>query len=35
MTAAESVERVGDEWTMVYLKRETGEKRESFDDEEH
>ena len=34
MTSAESVEPVGDEWTMVYLNRETGEKRESLDDEE-
>lgn len=34
MTAAESVEPVGDEWTMVYLNRETGEKRDSLDDEE-
>ena len=35
MTAADSVEPVGDEWTMVYLNRETGEKRESLDDGEH
>ncbi len=32
MTAAESVEPVGDEWTLVYLNRETGEKREFLDD---
>ena len=32
MTAAESVESVGDEWSMVYLNRDTGEKRESLDD---
>ena len=35
MTAAASVEPVGDEWTLVYLNRETGEKRESLDDGEH
>ena len=34
MTAAESVESVGDEWSMVYLNRDTGEKRESLDDED-
>ena len=34
MTSAESVQSVGDEWTMVYLNRETGEKRESLDDDE-
>ena len=35
MTAAESVEPVGDEWTMVYLNRETGDKQESLDDGEY
>ncbi len=34
MTSAESIEPVGDEWTMVYLNRETGKKRETLDDEE-
>lgn len=32
MAAAVSVQAVGHEWTMVYLNRETGEKRESMDD---
>ena len=32
MASAESVQAVGDEWTMVYLNRETGEMRESLDD---
>lgn len=35
MTSAASVEAVGDEWTMVYLNRETGEKRSSLDDGEY
>ena len=34
MTSAASVEAVGDEWTMVYLNRETGERRSSLDDGE-
>ena len=34
MASAGSVEAVGDEWSMVYLNRATGEKRESLDDEE-
>ena len=34
MTSAESVEAVGDEWTMVYLHCETGERRSSLDDGE-
>lgn len=33
MTSEESIHAIGDEWTMVYLNRETGEKRESLDDE--
>ena len=33
MVSAESIQAVGDEWTMVYLNRETGEMRESLDDE--
>ena len=33
MASAESIEAVGDEWTLVYLNRETGERRESLDDE--
>ena len=33
MASAESLQAVGDEWTMVYLNRETGERRESLDDE--
>ena len=33
MVSAESIQAVGDEWTMVYLNRETGERRESLDDE--
>ena len=33
MTSAEAVQAVGDEWTIVYLNRETGEKRESLDGE--
>ena len=32
MAAADSVVPVGDEWTIAYLNRETGEKRESLDD---
>lgn len=35
MTSAASVEAVGDEWTMVYLNRETGERRSSLDDGEY
>ena len=34
MTAAESVEPVGDEWTMVYLNPRDRGKRESLDEEE-
>ena len=34
MASAQSVEAVGDDWSMVYLNRATGEKRESLDDEE-
>ena len=34
ITAAESVEPVGDEWSMVYLNRDPGERRESLDDED-
>ena len=33
MASAESVQAIGDDWNMVYLNRETGEKRESLDDE--
>ena len=33
MASAESVQSVGDEWSMVYLNRETGEKRDSLDAE--
>ena len=33
MASAESVQPVGDEWSMVYLNRETGEKRGSLDAE--
>ena len=33
MASAESIHAVGDEWTMVYLNRETNEKREFLDDE--
>ena len=33
MASAESIQAVGDEWTMVYLNRETGESREFLDDE--
>ena len=33
MVSAESIQAIGDEWTMVYLNRETGEKREFLDDE--
>lgn len=32
MASAESVEAVGDEWTIAYLNRETGEKRQSLDE---
>lgn len=32
MTAAESIEAVGEEWSVVYLNRETMETRESLDD---
>ena len=31
MTAAESIEAVGDEWNVAYLNRETMEKRDSID----
>ena len=33
MASAESIQTVGDEWTMVYLNRETNERREFLDDE--
>ena len=33
MASAESIQAVGDEWTMVYLNRETNERREFLDDE--
>ena len=33
MASAESIHAVGDEWTMIYLNRETNERRESLDDE--
>ena len=33
MASAESIEAIGDDWTVVYLNRETGEKRASLDDE--
>ena len=33
IASAESIQAVGDEWTMVYLNRETGERREFLDDE--
>ncbi len=32
MASAESMQAVGDEWMMVYLHRETGERREFLDD---
>lgn len=35
MIPAASVKAVGDEWTMVYLNRETGERRSSLDDGEY
>ena len=35
LASAESIHAVGDEWTMVYLNRETNEKREFLDDEEN
>ena len=33
MASAESIQTIGDDWTVVYLNRETGEKRASLDDE--
>lgn len=33
MTSEESIHAIGDEWTMVYLNRETGEKRQSLEDD--
>ena len=33
MASAEFIQAVGDEWTTVYLNRETGERREFLDDE--
>ena len=33
MASAESIQAVGDEWAMVYLNRETAEKREFLDEE--
>lgn len=33
MTSADSIQPVGDEWTIVYLNRETGEKRDTLDRE--
>ena len=35
MASSESVQPVGDEWTVVYLNRDTGEKRESMEGETH
>ena len=32
MASAESIQAVGDEWMMVYMHRETGERREFLDD---
>ena len=34
MASAESIQVVGDEWTMVYLNRETGERLEYLNDED-
>ena len=33
MASAESIQAIGDDWTVVYLNRETGEKRASLDDD--
>ena len=33
MVSADAVQPVGDEWTLVYLNRETGQKRETLDDD--
>ena len=33
MASAESIQAVGDEWTMVYLNRDTNERREFLDEE--
>lgn len=33
MTSEESIHAIGDEWTMVYLNRKTGEKRQSLEDD--
>ena len=33
MASAKSAQTIGDEWTMIHLNRETGEKRQSLEDD--